>query len=215
MWVFVVIGFLWGCLGLRCLWWEMSQNISSRDIVQLHDAASQGVAVAESIRFSKKRDWVRQIKIGAILLEWPSFTLPPLQLLLHLSGIHLHWDLDFSFKGLTELGYAYLSIAVLLTVFALKMMMAEMHFFRFLYPIVFDFLFISLTTSYSRIGLCTSGAQLIKLPDQSTCECLNRYPYFAAFGGIAFIAIIYGSLRYKAEVEHLSRGLDLRLQTSF
>ena len=92
---------------------------------------------------------------------------------------------------------------------------AELHPYRFLYPIVFDFLFISLTTSYSHIGLCRTDAWFITFPDQSTCQCLNRYPYFAAFGTIAFIAIIYGSLRYKAEVEHLSRGLDLRLQTSF
>ena len=192
LWVFVAVGTVWAFLGVRSLWGEMARNISSRDIVRLHDAGSQGVAVAQAIRFSKQKDWIRQIKIGAIWLEWPAFTLTPLRVFLHHAGIDFNWDFNFSFDGLTEIALVFLSIGIVLTFWAVKMVVSSNSRttrFRFLYPVVFDFLFISLTATHIRIGLCISGARFITLPDNSTCQCLNRYPFFAILGGAAFILI--------------------------
>lgn len=67
----------------------------------------------------------------------------------------------------------------------------------------------------TRIALCMHGAQYIALPDGSTCECLDRYPYFAIVGAIGFTSLYVGGLRYRAEEQHLSNTKDLRFQTSF
>lgn len=195
---------VWVVAGIRYLVVELIENSISRDAQQLHDTTCQGIAVADSMCSSEQWNWIRRLKIGAIWLEWPSFTLTMLRVFLIKAGQDVK-SIDTWTQSILLL---FLSMLILVCI----VMKTSAKLKRYVDPIIFDFSFIALTMVCTRVALCINGAGNLTLPDGSTCERLDRYPYFAVVGTVGFLGIYIGGLRYRAQEQHHS---DIRFQSSF
>ena len=205
---------VWLVAGIRFLIRELRRNVSSRDAEQLHDAICQGIAVADSMRSSQQSNWIRRVKIKAIWLEWPSFTLTVLRVFFAKVGLGVHL-IDLSFNGWAETLLLLLLSTFMLVCIVSHVIKTTERLERYVYPIIFDLTFIALTMVCTRVALCMNGAQNLTLPDGTTCECLDRYPYFAVLGTFGFIGMYIGGLRYRADQQHQRYAKEFRFQTSF
>ena len=220
VWVLLTCILVWLGCGLTAIVRETRRDAAAWATDHLHDVVAQGVTVGESSRSMGKNKLVRYMKIGAIWLEWPVLTLTPMVTLCQRVGVDIKDApvLDFSFHGFTEamlVILAMLQVGTLIVLKFTKSITLQNKVFQTLYPLLYDLMFLGLTMSLMRIGLCISGAQHFTLTDGSNCECLDRYLYFAIPGTACFSALYVGALTYKADFEHLYGTKELQFQTSF
>jgi len=86
---------------------------------------------------------------------------------------------------------------------------------KYAYPITFDLFFIPMMTTFSKLGTCPEGLEHIKLPDGSSCQCINRFGYFWVTGTGGFIILYSCALYYKLNIEKLNTTMDFRFQPGF
>ena len=127
-------------------------------------------------------------------------------------------SLTFSFSGMYEMIMVVMICVLASMLLGLKLTGSEHDTFfklKILFPLLYDLLFMSITSTFARMAVCLNGPQYLVLWDGSTCSCLNRYPLFAAIGALGFSVIYFGALEYKSEVEQRGEGLNFRYQPSF
>ncbi|EQC39954.1 hypothetical protein SDRG_02609 [Saprolegnia diclina VS20] len=219
LWCFWLLGG-----GQRLLHVRTSDSGLEFDVTKIHDPLAQGKAVALSQRKSSttsRRRLQRYMKLGAMWAEWPSLSHTPLTIAFKVAGgppwlNPLYFSLNFPYEASNVVLVLLCTTAVLLLWLGKRITpICDLWRKKYLYPMVFDVLYIPLTSTLVRLATCPDGYVQFVLPGGATCACIDHFGYFWGIGLSGFVALYLSALHYKLYTEPLATTMDFRFQTSF
>ncbi|EQC29480.1 hypothetical protein SDRG_12728 [Saprolegnia diclina VS20] len=220
---------------LLCVYWlafgvymlrkdDSTTKLLTFDVARIHDPVAQGIAIALAQRrhtTEKPSHFQHNMKLCAMWAEWPSLSYAPLSVALKvISADEPINSVVFSLNVTNETANVAIACSCAVLVSSLWLYKTwrrtdDRLLRRFAYPITFDVLYIPLASTFLRMAVCPLGHDRVALPDGSTCDCLDRYGFFWAFGSIGFVSIYSCAIYYKMFIEPTGSTMDFRFETSF
>ncbi|OQS00732.1 hypothetical protein ACHHYP_02819 [Achlya hypogyna] len=178
------------------------------DTQRIHDPVAQAQRKTKH-KLDRRSNIQHNMKLCAMWAEWPSLTYAPLSVALKVADTEgLVNPLVFSLNFVNEVSRPCVAGRDAPT-------RRRTLLRRFAYPMVFDVLYIPLTSTFLRMAVCPHGYDRLALPSGATCDCLDYYGGFWAIGGACFVAIYSGAVYYKIYIEPFGTTMDFRFETSF